>query len=114
MRRTRRKTGIDYAPELKEIQDHFLRAQEELLKGLVGLVDLFSQVLESKSERQKYEPLLRTIDSVEALLETLIGVFELQTKDQGRSRKRSPRTRRGKRTKTNATEQGKVTRINIS
>jgi len=114
MRRTRQSTGSEYAPELKEIQDHFLRAQEELLKGLVGLIDLFGRVLETKSEGQKYESLLRTIDSIEALLEAFIGVFELQTGERKPSGKRPRRPQKGKQTRKNARGGGKITRIDIS
>lgn len=80
-RTKRKKPEEDYSVELKEIQDHFLRAQEEALKGIVGLLDLFGQILETREGRQRYESLLRTMGSLEALLRTVIGVLEMDTKD---------------------------------
>ena len=113
-RAKRQKPEADYSVELKEIQDHFLRAQEEALKGLVGLLDLFGQILESREGQKRYESLLRTMNSLEALLRTVIGVLALDTRVGKSSRKPSRPARSTDMPGARSHRKSKISKITIA
>lgn len=92
----RKQADADPVQDLKEIQEHFFLAQEEALKGLVGLVGLASQTLENKSENPACESLVRTLDSLRDFLITLEEVVARGPQNSGCPRKKTMRSRRSK------------------
>ncbi|MCX5867376.1 MAG: hypothetical protein NT009_07850 [Proteobacteria bacterium] len=92
----RKQAERDQVQDLREIQEHFFRAQEEVLKGVVGLVGLASQTLENKSENPACESLVRTLDSLRDFLITLEEVVARGPQNSGRPRKKNVRSRRAK------------------
>lgn len=108
-----RKQANPNVQDLREIQEHFFRAQEEALKGVVGLVELAGQVLETRSENPACESLVQTLDSFRDFLITLEEVVAGSPGFPGRSRKRPARSRKTKKNGASSPGRTKLARVVI-
>jgi len=109
----RKQANPNQVQDLREIQEHFFRAQEEALKGVVGLVDLAGQVLETKSDNPACESLVQTLDSFRDFLITLEEVVAGAPQGSGRSRKKPGRSRKTKKSGASSPVRSNLARVEI-
>ncbi len=110
---TRKQANPDQAQDLREIQEHFFRAQEEALKGVVGLVELAGQVLETRSDNAACESLVQTLDSFRDFLVTLEEAVAGAPPGSGRSRKKPARSRKTKSSAASSPARSNLARVEI-
>jgi hypothetical protein len=109
----RKQEKPDQVQDLREIQEHFFRAQEEALKGVVGLVELAGRVLETRSENPACESLVQTLDSFRDFLITLEEVVAGAPPGPGRSRKKPARFRKKKSSAASSPGRTNLARVEI-
>lgn len=109
----RKQAKPDHVQDLREIQEHFFRAQEEALKGVVGLVELAGQVLETSSANPACESLVTTLDSFRDFLVTLEEAVAVSPSGAGRSRKKPAGSRKTKKSGAPSPVRTNLARVEI-
>lgn len=109
----RKQAERDQVQDLREIQEHFFLAQEEALKGVVGLVELAGRVLETRSANPACESLVQTLDSFRDFLITMEEVVAGAPGSPGRSRKKTATHRKTKKSGAPTSVRTNLARVEI-